>query len=161
MVLGMCVAMSLLPHGCDGRQESSYTTLADAIKAGEISRGWMPDYLPKTSHAIHIVYDPSSPRTWCAFEFTPGDSDKLKKNLTSASPLPERLKHVNGPGASWWPHFLKGDLDVAKLHGSGLEVYIAEEPDVQSNTDLVLFAIDWTEGRGFFYRTAGGTPSNK
>jgi hypothetical protein len=64
------------------------------------------------------------------------------------------LKRVDGPGASWWPDFLKGDLDVARFHGNGFDAYLAEEPDVQSNTDLVLFAIDWAKGRAFFYRTA-------
>jgi hypothetical protein len=154
-LLGMCIAANALLQACGDRQESSYATLADAAKAGEINRGWIPDYLPTSSHAIRIVYDPSSPRTWCAFEFSPADSQSLKKNLTSVSALPERLKRVDGPGASWWPDFLKGNLDVAKFRGSGFDAYVAEEPDVQSNTDLVLFAVDWSKGRAFFYRTPG------
>ena len=156
VLLGMCFAASALLQGCGGRKEYSYATLADAVKAGEISRGWIPDYLPTSSHAIHIVYDPSSPRTWCAFEFSPADSQSLKKNLTSVDGLPQQLKRVDGPGASWWPDLLKGDLDVARFHESGFDAYVAEEPDVQSSTDLVLFAIAWTKGRGFFYRTPGG-----
>ncbi len=70
--------------------------------------------------------------------------------------LPQRLQRVDRPGASWWPDFLKGDLDVARFHGNGFDAYVAEESDVQSNTDLVLFAIDSAKGRAFFYRTAGG-----
>ena len=155
VLLGMCIAASVLLPGCGDGKEYSYATLADAAKAGEISRGWIPDYVPTSSHAIHIVYDPSSPRTWCAFEFSPADSQSLKKNLTSADALPQRLKRVDSPGASWWPDFLKGDLDVARFHGNGFDAYVAEEPDVRSSTDLVLFAIDSAKGRAFFYRTAG------
>jgi hypothetical protein len=154
-LVGICIAASALLQACSGRHEFSYATLADAIKAGEINRGWIPDYLPTSSHAIHIIYDPSSPRTWCAFEFSPADSQGLKKNLTSVNALPERLKRVDSPGVSWWPDFLRGDLDIARFHGNGFDAYVAEEPDVQSNTDLVLFAIDWAKGRGFFHRTAG------
>ena len=108
------------------------------------------NYLPTSSHAIHIVYDPSSPRTWCAFEFSPADSQGLKKNLTSVNALPQRLKRVDDPGASWWPDFLKGNIDVARFHanGNGFDAYVVEEPDVQSRTDVVLFAIDWAKGRG-------------
>lgn len=95
------VAATVLLHACGDRQESSYATLADAAKAGGISRGWIPDYLPTSSHAIHIIYDPSSPRTWCVFEFSPADSQSLKKNLTSVDALPQRLKRVDSPGASW------------------------------------------------------------
>jgi hypothetical protein len=161
VLLGMCIAANALLQACGDRQESSYATLADAIKAGEISRGWIPDYLPTSSHAIHIVYDPSSPRTWCAFEFSPADSQSLKKNLTSVNALPQRLQRVDGPGATWWPDSLKGDLDVARFHGNGFDAYIAEEPDVQSNTDLVLFAIDWAKGRAFFYRTPGASGTTR
>ncbi len=157
VLLGMCIAASVLLPGCGDRKEYSYATLADAAKAGEISRGWIPDYVPTSSHAIHIVYDPSSPRTWCAFEFSPADSQSIKKNLTSADALPQRLKRVDSLGAPWWPDFLKGDLDVARFHGNGFDAYVGEESDVQSSTDLVLFAIDWTKGRAFFYRTPGGT----
>src|SRR6202040_4190497 len=103
------------------RQQSAYASLDDAIKAGEIARGWIPDYLPRSSRAIRISYDPSSPRTWCAFEFSPADSQSFKKNLTSVNALPERLKHLDDPGLSWWPRFLKGDIDVAKFHGAGFD----------------------------------------
>jgi len=134
---------------------SFYPSLNDAIKAGEIDRGWIPDYLPESSHAIHIIYDPASPWTWCAFEFSPADSQGLKKNLTSVNALPQRLKRVDDPGASWWPDYLKGKIDVKRFHanGNGFDAYVVEEPDVQSRTGVVLFAIDWAKGRGFFYRT--------
>jgi hypothetical protein len=104
---------------------------------------------------LPTLYDPASPRTWCVFEFSPADFQSLKKNLTSVNALPQRLKHVDRPRASWWPDFLKGDLDVASFQRNGFDAYVAAEPDVQSNTDLVLFAIDWAKGRAFFYRTAG------
>jgi len=43
LLLGMCIAASALLQACGDRQESSYATLADAAKAGEINRGWIPD----------------------------------------------------------------------------------------------------------------------
>jgi hypothetical protein len=41
--------------GCGNRRDLFYPALADADKAGELNRGWLPDYLPKTSRAIHLV----------------------------------------------------------------------------------------------------------
>lgn len=157
----VCIAATGLLQACGNKQESSYATLAEASKAGEITRGWIPDYLPASSRAIRIVYDPSSPRTWCSFAFSPADSHSLKKYLTGVSVLPQRLKRLDGPFASWWPDFLRGDLDIAKFRADGFDAYVAEEPDVQSNTDLVLFAIDWSKGRAFFYRTAGGSGTTR
>src|SRR3974377_2313940 len=94
VLVGICIAATVLLQACGGRKEYSYATLADAAKAGEINRGWIPDYLPTSSHAIRIIYDPSSPRTWCAFEFSPADSQILKKNLTSGDALRQLLKRV-------------------------------------------------------------------
>ncbi len=157
--IGMCIAAIGILHACGSRKEASYATFGDAVDAGEIRRGWIPDYVPSSSHEIHIVYDPSSPRTWCAFNFSPNDSTNFRKNLKSLDALPQRLKRLDGLHASWWPDFLNGELNLARFHGNGFEAYVATEPDVQSNADLLLFAIDWEKGRAFFYRTAGGVGS--
>jgi hypothetical protein len=161
VLMSACIAAVAYLQACSGRQESSYTTLDDAIKAGEITRGWIPDYLPRSSHAIRITYDPSSPRTWCAFEFSPAAPQDLKKNLTSVSVFPEDVKHLDDPGLPWWPRFLKGDIDVAKVHEAGFDAYVTEEPAIQSSNDVVLFAIRWADGRGFFYRTPAGSRTTR
>ena len=150
----LCVGLtSILVVGCGDRRDSFYSSLADADKAGEITRGWIPDYLPGSSRAIHIIYAPESPRTWCAFEFSPGDSQRLRENLKSVGALPPPVKRVASPGVSWWPAVLKGNLDVEKIHRAGFELYMVEEPAPPANTDILLFAIDWTNGRGLFHRT--------
>jgi hypothetical protein len=149
----LCVGLSIiLAAGCGDRRESSYPSLADAIRAGEINRGWIPDFLPESSRAIHIIYDPASPRTYCAFEFSPADSQRLMKNLTNLDALPPSVKHVQRSGVSWWPAMLKGNLDVEKIQRAGFKLYVVEEPG-PPNSDILLFAIDWTNGRGFFFRT--------
>ncbi|MGH9734265.1 MAG: hypothetical protein ACRD8A_06730 [Candidatus Acidiferrales bacterium] len=155
VVAGLCVAAIALVQSCSNRRDSFYSSLVDAKNAGEIDRGWIPDYLPASSHAIHIVYDPESPRTWCAFEFSPSDAQGLQKNLTHVDTVPARVKHLDGPGESWWPDFLTGGLDLPRIRSQGFDLYVAAEPDVQSNTDLVLFVLDSANGQGFFYRTTG------
>ena len=155
-VAALCIIVSsALFQACRERRESFYSSLFEATNSGEITRGWIPGFLPGSSRAIHIIYDPSSPRTWCAFEFSPDDSQRFRDNLTSVDALPPRVRRVGNPGVSWWPDFMKGDLDVGRLHGQGFILYVVVEPDVGSSTRLVLFAIDWATGRGFFYRTPG------
>jgi hypothetical protein len=59
----LCVGLSLIvAAGCGDRHESFYPSLAYAIDAGEIDRGWIPNFLPESSRAIHIIYDPASQR---------------------------------------------------------------------------------------------------
>jgi len=148
----LCIASTLVFQSCSDRRESSYPSLDDAVKAGEITRGWIPDFLPRNSRAIHIVYGPSAPRTSCAFEFSPGESQQFREALTSSGTPPPQVWKVRDPGVAWWPDFLKGDIDVKRLHENGFVLYIIAEPDVPSGTRPVVFAIDWTKGRGFFFR---------
>jgi hypothetical protein len=156
LFIGMWLASSFLFGACSDRRELFYVTLADAAKAGEVSRGWIPDYLPVSTHTIRLAYDPSSPRTWCAFQFSPSDSQGLKKNLTSVAILPQDLQRLQGPGSSWWPAFLEGDVRLADIRANGFNAYTIEEADIPSGTAPVLFAVDWSTGRGFFFRAAHG-----
>jgi len=150
----LCVGLtSIFAAGCGDRRQSFYPSLADAIKSGEITRGWIPDFLPESSRAIHLIYDPSSPRTWCAFEFSPDDSQRLRENLTSIDGLLPSIKRVTSPGVSWWPGVLKGNLNVVKINTAGFKLYKVEEAETSVNPDILLFAVDWSNGRGFFYRT--------
>jgi hypothetical protein len=141
-------------QACTDRHEYEYKRRADALKAGEVDRGWIPDYLPESAFDIHLAYDPSSPRTWCAFKFSPTDSQAFRKNLKELNgPPPPQLARIGDPGFSWWPSFLRGDVDFVLIRERGLRAYTAEERDAPSTTDLIVFLIAWDDGRAFFYRT--------
>lgn len=136
------------------RYESFYPSLGDAAKDGAITRGWIPDeFLPGSAHSIHEVHDLSPSTEWCAFTFVPTDSQNLLTKLKHVEVLPPRGKHVPGPGVSWWPTVLVGDLDVEQIHKSGFDLYVAERPMTSVENGFWLFAIDWSNGRGFFYST--------
>jgi hypothetical protein len=153
--LDCCVLLaSLLPACSSDRHESFYPTLADADKAGAITHGWIPDdLLPPSSRAIHEVHEISPSTEWCAFEFSPADSQNLRTRLKSVAALPPSVNRIPKPGVSWWPAALRGDLDVEKIHRAGFELYLVEMPATSVTTDILLFAMDWPKGRGFFYRT--------
>lgn len=151
----LCVALvSNVAVGCGDHQESFYPSLAEADKDGAITRGWIPDDLvPASSRAIHEVHELSPSTEWCAFEFLPPDSQRLRSNLKSVDLLPAPVRRVPRPGVSWWPSILEGALDVQVIHKAGFQLYVVERAATSVNTDILLFAIDWTKGRGFFYRT--------
>jgi hypothetical protein len=153
--LSTAATIALLLAACgSGRQECFYQTLADADKAGEITRGWIPDDLvPSSSRAIHLVEELSPSREWCAFEFLPTDSENLRKNLKSVDTLPRFLRHLRSPGVSWWPAALKANLDPEKVGKAGLELYVVERPANSVQMGIYLFAVDWSKGRGFFHWT--------
>lgn len=151
---------SILIASCGDRNESFYPSLTDADKAGAITRGWIPaDLIPASSRAIHETHELSPSTEWCAFEFSPADSQGFRKNLKSIDMLPPSVSHVPSPGASWWPVVLRGNLEVEKIHKAGFELYVAERPANSVNMDILLFAVDWARGRAFFYST--GEPDSQ
>src|SRR5437016_14530914 len=108
-----------------------------------------------SSRAIHEVHDLSPSREWCAFEFATDDSEKLRKNLKSIDVLPSSVRRVRDPHVSWWPSGLKGNLDTGMIRSEGFDLYVVERTANAVMTDVLLFAVDWSKGRGFFYRTSG------
>ena len=150
--VALCLCFACVLAGChDDRFESSYPSLADAVKDRAVERRWVPSFLPQSSRDIHVTGDLSPSRVWCTFEFVPADSDQLRKSLKPVDTLPPSLANVPGPGKQWWPSFLEGNLDSKRIHDAGLQLYVVEEPATASTTALELFAIDWAKGRGFLY----------
>jgi hypothetical protein len=149
------VVVSRLSASFSDRYESFYPSLADAEKDGAITRGWIPDdLLPSSSHAIHEVHDLSPSTQWCAFEFDPADSQRLRKNLKSVDLIPAPVRRLPNPQVSWWPRVLKGKLDMEAIHKEKFELYAVERPETSVTTEILLFAIDWPKGRGYFYSTS-------
>jgi hypothetical protein len=154
--------ISILVACHSDRHESFYASLADVRKAEASAQSWIPDdLLPGSSRSIHETHEISPSTEWCAFEFLPADSQDLQKHLKGVDALPPSVRRVPSPGGSWWPAVLKGNLNVAKIHGAGFGLYVVEKPATSVTTDILLFAIDWPNGRAFFYRTqeSGSVPS--
>ena len=112
-----CISLGWILVACgNDRREYFYQTLADADKAGEITRGWIPhDLIPNSSRAIHLVEELSPSKEWCAFEFSLADAEILRKNLKSIDTLPPSVRRVQTPVVSWWPEVLKGKLNLEKI----------------------------------------------
>jgi hypothetical protein len=152
---GLYVSLACVLIACRSEhREYFYKTLVDADKAGEITRGWIPDDLmPGSSRAIRLVEELSPSREWCAFEFLPSDSEKLLQNLKSVDALPSQVDHIRSPHVSWWPSVLKGSLDVQEIHKAGFQLYVVERPANSVQMGIYLFALDSSKGHGFFYWT--------
>jgi len=158
----LCLGLTVLLLGCSGdRHEWFYPSLVDVRKAEVSTQSWIPDdILPASSRAIHVVGELSPSKEWCAFEFLPADSQRLLRSLKSVDVLPPPVNHVPNPYVSWWPSVLKGNLDAAKIRKAGFQLYVIERPDTSVTMEIILFAIDWPQGRGFFYLTGKPDSAN-
>ena len=150
IVVLLVVVWVVLPNHRD--QESFYPSMAEAGKDGAIMRGWIPDeLLPSSSHDIHEAHDLSPSTEWCAFDFAPADSKNLRKYLKAADVLGSAIRRVPNLHLSWWPDMLKGNVDKDRIHAEGFDLYVVERPANSVMTDVSLFAINWSKGRGFFF----------
>ena len=154
LLLALVTFLVLPLSGCNDREESFYPRLADAGKDGAIDRGWVPDdLLPGSVRNINEVHELSPSREWCASEFDPQDSQKLRSVLKNANSLPPAVKRIPRPGVKWWPTVLTGKLNLQGIHKAGLELSVIERPETSVTSEVFLFAISWPEGRGFLYST--------
>jgi hypothetical protein len=142
---------------CHGdRQESYYPSLAAAEKDGATTRGWIPGVFPASSRTIHEVHFLSPSTEWCSFEFSVVDSEKFRTSLKNAGAVAGPVPRVPKPGVPWWPPSLTGNLDMTRIHNEGLVLYRIEEPETSVTTEVLLFAIDWSKGLGYFYAAPKG-----
>jgi len=154
-VVVFMILLHVFTIACNEVRKLNYISFSEAVKAGEIIRGRIPDYLPKGSFNIHIIYDITSSETWCEFEFISADAQILKNALEiEANFLPARLQHIKKPD-SWWPEFLGDNLNIQTINEKGFSPYILEEKCYQGfdYTSLLFFVIDWKNGKGVFHRT--------
>lgn len=153
LVVASALAILLILVSCRPAhdQEHWYSARADAEKNGEFDRGWLPEFLPPSSRAIHVAEDNSPSRVWCAFQFDPSDGDKLLGSLKPVDTSALPISRVPSPRAQWWPQPLDGNLEAQRIQGAGLSLYSATKPVTQVTNETLLFAIDRANGRGYFY----------
>jgi hypothetical protein len=146
-----CLALMAVLAGCRHDQQSFYASRADAEKKGEFDRGWLPGFLPKSSHNINLTYDLSPSREWCGFEFNRTDAETLLSSVKPANPLALPIARIPTPRVPWWPKALEGNLNVQAIQRAGFELYSVTKPVSQAQNETLVFAIDRSNGRGYFY----------
>jgi len=135
--------------------ETSYRNFEIAKSSGEVSRGWLPEYLPESAGDIHEVHRIEHPKIWCAFRIPRSDIQSFEARLQSVRTLPESVRYIPNPGKWWWPSLLIGTLDTGKLKQHGISTFIRREhvvlPAIGDRPQVILFAVDGTHERIFFY----------
>ena len=126
---------------------ASYDTIAQAERAGAVSRGWLPQGLPQGTHDIREAHDPDTNRRWGLFSFKAGEEDALKRLLeTTETSLQGQV--CDAPGRiEWWPILLRDRLDADAIRATGLQAY-------RSTDASLLFAVNWKQRRAYYWTPA-------
>ena len=121
----------------------SYDTHAEAVRAGAVEGGWIPDGLPEGIFEIREAHDLDSNRRWGLFSFRTEDVAALSQLLGAEVSVtgetcdpPARIE--------WWPRLLRGPLTDARITATGLKVYSPAGAGL-------TFAVNWNQRRAYYW----------
>lgn len=134
----------LIVSACSERIEVKYGSFGEAVEAGAVERGWIPDFLPSSSTQIRDVHDLDTNEGWLRFEYASEDREALVGRLIPASTSELTAAPLRDPRVDWWDH----ERLLALAEGeAGASVYRS----VESNR-LVLLLPTHGEGYVWLYR---------
>src|SRR5450432_125771 len=110
-----------------------------------------PDFSPRVRIISNLTYDLSPSREWYGFEFNRTDAETLLSSVKPANPLALPIARIPTPRVQWWPKALEGNLNAQAIQRAGFELYSVTKPVSQAQNETLVFAIDRTNGRGYFY----------
>lgn len=142
MVRLLVTVIVLFLVSCDWLEskEAHYPDMKAAAAAGEISRGWIPAFVPESAVDIRLKSDVENNRTWLSFR---GVMDRT--TLTEACPnvaIKDVIYPSHGPQA-WWPSDLTTD---SRTRQAEYEYYACKDGE--------MLAIDRTKAQVFLWRLA-------
>lgn len=97
-------------------RENSYVDYEAAMNAGEMSRGWIPAYIPKSAKEIRLKYNIDTNQVWLFFRFNSSDIGLLLHSCEESI-----QNEINYPRESpnWWSKDLRVvSIDKNKLESS-------------------------------------------
>jgi hypothetical protein len=142
-LLGLTLAAGLACSGI-GSKTNAFATVAEALDAGAIRQGWVPEGLPPHAHDLREAHLPGSGKRWGLFEYPPSEEDALRA-LVQPQELSLDGQHCDIPARiEWWPLTLRGDLDAARIAATGVRAYRSKAGDL-------IFAINWQQGRAYYW----------
>jgi hypothetical protein len=85
MVISIGVVL-LLAVGCSNPTSDHYPTLADARAGKLFERGWLPDILPPSAHAIRVVNNLDTNISFGSFDFSENEAEAFFGRLVAGAP---------------------------------------------------------------------------
>jgi len=97
----LALGIAITANSCNERPEVSYPDRTAAEAAGAVSRGWIPEWIPKSARQIHEMHDVDTNTSILAFRFDGNEAIDLTR-------VCEQVSRKELPAvplrASWWPN---------------------------------------------------------
>ncbi len=83
-----------------------YATHAEAVAAGEVQRGWLPEWVPKSATDLHMQSDVDNNQWWMRLDLPSVAAESLRRTLVSVPAGSVSVRKPSRSGA-WWFEGLK------------------------------------------------------
>ncbi len=91
LMRNMTIAVLLLfMAGCSEQMDETYSTYADAQRAGAVERGWIPAFVPSSARDIADSHDLDTNRQTLQFTISPSEVGEMVAALRSVSAKDQR-----------------------------------------------------------------------
>lgn len=152
LALVVLLAAALSALKCSERQESFYTSLADAEHDGAVARGWVPEILPRSATGIRECHDLDSNETWGMFQFGHADAEKLRGGLSDVDLREKRVNEMPGRGCGgWWLQDLGGRIDAETLRQAGYRAFLYAPANPEDRRSLVVLLVNFGKRSAYFW----------
>ncbi len=141
-------------------RERSYPSYDDAVSAGEMVRGWLPEWVPASSFDLRLRNDTDTNELWIEFSFVESD---LKEASQTMRPLdsgdPKRLRVRRAGEISWWPEDLRGVFEWRELTGQYQFFQVDRkqgmgEQEGSRSRESGYLAVSWGTGEAYYWETS-------
>lgn len=102
VILGLLLVLLAACNPLSETKDRQYRDYDSLAEAGEIERGWAPDFTPRSATNIHLKYELDTNSILLAFDFDAADTKNLTKTCHPADQAPAPLL-----AADWWPKNLQ------------------------------------------------------
>lgn len=122
-------------------KETKYANYEAVRKAGEIDRGWIPEFLPLSAKNIHERHNIDTNEVWLFFNFNYStDIENLGKSCKQVTS--HNIVFPRYPGG-WWPKELTRRTEDTQSTDRDYEYYRCEDDGI--------IAIDSKNGKAFYW----------
>lgn len=132
--LFLVIVLGGIVCACHENSESQYPSAADAGKAGEFDRGWLPDVLKPDVTDIREWHDIASNEARGRFVLNAGVVDRVKASCKPDMDVPRKTWSM----PNWFPDSISGGDEVTH----GMQVF---------RCDDFYVAVDSAANEGYFW----------
>lgn len=125
MLFSLLIA-AIIAIGCGEGRTSRYQDAAAARRSGDVSRGWLPEYLPDSASGIVEFHFVDGDQSWTAFDCAKACVATLREmsSLASLGPVPS----PSSPELRWPDATMIRGVETRLRKGKVYDTIIIDEP---------------------------------